>query len=422
MQDIWEQMSDVLRIQEDEAIRFLVDLVKTDTQVLGHGIKGGHEGAGQELICSRLKALGIEPDVFEPEEDKLRPFGQGNEGHNYKGRPNVVATFNGSGDGRSLILNGHVDTMPAGDITAWPYPPWGGKVVDGRLYGVGASDMKAGLAGLLMAMEAIKKAGITLKGDVIFQSVVDEEGGGNGTLAAIAAGYRADGAVIAEPTDLAVYPAHMGFIFYHIKVKGKSLHSSRKWDGVSAIEKAIKLITALEQLEHRWLLTERHPLLPGPSINIGEIYGGEAGSTVPSWCEFKLCLHYLPGPDAAQKTEADVRRAINDCCQGDPWLRENPPEIIKYQEGSPFEISSEEPLVQTALAAVQAEKEVATLAGMPAGCDARYFTNLAQIPCVIVGPGEPGQAHSIGESILLADYLQFIRAMVRFITTWCGYD
>ncbi|MDK2856447.1 MAG: acetylornithine deacetylase [Bacillota bacterium] len=422
MPDAWQRVSEVLREQEEEAVRFLQQLVQADTQVLGHGITGGREAAGQELIRARLERLGALPDVFEPEEDRLQRYGLGNEGHNYAGRPNVVARFPGVGGGRSIILNGHVDTMPPGDPAAWPYPPWSGVVERGRLYGLGAADMKAGLAGLLLAAEAVRRAGVRLKGDLIFESVVDEEGGGNGTLACLDRGYRADGAVIAEPTHLEVQPAHMGFIFYAVRVEGKPLHSSRKWAGVSAVEKAIKLIQALNELEHRWLLTRRHPLLPGPSINVGEIHGGEAGSTVPGWCEFKLCLHYLPdGPEAGRRTEREVLAALEDCARGDPWLREHPPKIEKYQEGSPFEVPVDHPLVQTTARAVEAENGAPVrVSGKPAGCDARYFTALARIPCVILGPGEPEQAHSVGESVDVQEYLTFIRIAARLILDWCG--
>lgn len=422
MSHAWRRVSDALREQEAEAVRFLQQLVQADTQVLGHGILGGKEAAGQELIRKRLECLGATPDVFEPEDNRLKRYGLGNEGHNYTGRPNVVARFPGTGGGRSLILNGHVDTMPSGDPAAWPHPPWSGVVENGRLYGLGAADMKAGLAGLLLAAEAVRRAGVRLKGDLIFESVVDEEGGGNGTLACLDRGYRADGAIIAEPTHLEVQPAHMGFIFYSVKVTGKPLHSSRKWAGVSAIEKAMKLIWALDELEHRWLLTRRHPLLPGPSINVGEIHGGEAGSTVAGWCEFKLCLHYLPdGPEAGRRTEEEVLAALDDCSRGDPWLREHPPEIRKYQEGAPLEVPPDHPLIQAAAGAVAAETgEPARLSGMPTGCDARYFTAVAGIPCVILGPGEPEQAHSTGESVDVQEYLRFIRIAARFILDWCG--
>ncbi|MDI3522865.1 MAG: acetylornithine deacetylase [Bacillota bacterium] len=422
MPDAWQRVRAVLQEQEEEAVRFLQELVRADTQVVGHGIAGGKEAAGQELIRARLERLGAAPDVFEPEAARLKRYGLGNEGHNYAGRPNVVVRFPGAGGGRSLILNGHVDTMPPGDLAAWPHAPWSGTIAGGRLHGLGAADMKAGLAGLLLAAEAIERAGVRLKGDLILESVVDEEGGGNGTLACLDRGYRADGALVAEPTHLEVQPAHMGFIFYAVRVQGKPLHSSRKWAGVSAIEKAMKLIRALDELEHRWLLTRRHLFLPGPSINVGEIHGGEAGSTVAGWCEFKLCLHYLPGgPDAGRRTEAEVLAALRDCAQGDPWLREHPPLVTKYQEGSPFEVPVDHPLVQAASQAVTAEGGTpARITGMPAGCDARYFTSLAGIPCVILGPGEPEQAHSVGESVALAEYLEFIRIAARFILTWCG--
>ncbi|WP_073240105.1 ArgE/DapE family deacylase [Desulforamulus putei] len=414
-------------LNRDYLVSFLQELIKADTQVINHGITGGNEANGQHLIISKLREMGCEPDIFEPDNRLLSRYGQGNDGHNYTNRPNVVGVFRGSGGGRSLILNGHVDTMPFGDRSAWSVDPLGAVIQDGKLYGLGSSDMKAGLAANLLAIELLQKLRIKLKGDLIFESVVDEEGGGNGTLACIDRGYRADAAIISEPTGLKIFPAHMGFIFYAITVYGKSLHSSAKWLGVNAIEKAMILIQALQDLEHNWLMTKRHALLPGPTINVGEIKGGTAGSTVPDSCQFKLCLHYLP-TDADEEgggslVEKDVLETIHRRCQGDPWLSANPPTIVKYQEGSPFEISVNHPLVQAAASAYsRVTKEPARIEGMLAGCDARHFANIAGMPVIVFGPADAAQAHSVDEFVTIASYLKYIEVLCHMIIDWCELD
>ncbi|WP_425060192.1 N-formyl-4-amino-5-aminomethyl-2-methylpyrimidine deformylase [Sporomusa carbonis] len=424
-QKMKKRIAEKIAQERDALICFLQTVIRADTQVVGHGITGGNEANGQKIIAAKLREMGCDPDIFEPDDVRLAKYGQGNQGHNYQNRPNVVGVFKGTGGGRSLILNGHVDTMPYGERAAWQMDPLGAEIKDGKLYGVGAADMKAGLVANLLAVEILQKLGIALKGDLIFQSVVDEEGGGNGTLACVERGYRADAAVVSEPTDLRIFPAHMGFIFYAVTVRGKSLHSSAKWLGVNAIEKAMLLMQALHELEHRWLLTKKHPLLPGPTINVGEISGGTAGSTVPDQCQFKFCLHYLPTDSdrtgGGSLVEKEVLDALTAKCRGDEWLSGHPPEIVKYQEGSPFEIPSDHPLVQTAAAAYsQVFASPAKVEGMLAGCDARHFANLAGMPVIVFGPAEAAQAHSTNEYVRIEDYIQYIEVLCGLITDWCG--
>ena len=157
-----------------------------------------------------------------------------------------MGVWKGSGNGRSIILNGHIDVVPEGNLNDWEHDPYSGVVRDGRLYGRGSTDMKGGTVSLLLAMEAIKMSGIKLKGDVIFQSVIEEESGGAGTLAAVLRGYRADGAIIPEPSSMKIFPKQQGSIWYRITVKGKSAHGGTRYEGVSAIEKMNIVINELQ--------------------------------------------------------------------------------------------------------------------------------------------------------------------------------
>ena len=407
-------------------LAFLQELVRADTTTLGHGILGGNEIAGQRVIQRKLEEIGAdEIDVWELDNADLESrFYEFNRGHATAGRPNVVGVFKGTGGGRSLILNGHVDVMPAGDELAWTSPPFAAEVRDGQLVGRGACDMKGGLAAAILAVETIRRRGVKLRGDVIVESVVDEEGGGNGTMGAVARGYRADGAIVCEPTSLQIHHAHMGWLFFRVATSGRALHSAQLWKGVNAIQKAIKLIHALDELEQRWLMTRRMPGLPGPTINIGVIQGGIAGSVVPDACEFKLCLHYLPtdldenGTGAA--VEREVREHLLRTARGDEWLAEHPPTIEKYQEGSAFHLDPSHPLPQLVsriTASVTGAPPV--LRGSEFGTDARILNNLGGTPTVILGPGDASQAHAVDEKLDLAQFFQAIEIYTRVITQWC---
>ncbi|MGE5553398.1 MAG: ArgE/DapE family deacylase [Betaproteobacteria bacterium] len=415
--------AEFLASRRDEHLEFLRRLVQTDTTVLGHGWEGGNEAAGQELVKERLSSAGCELDVFEPDNERLTRYrdAEGNLGHVYHNRPIVVGTYQG-GNGPSLILNGHIDTMPIDFPERWQHDPLGGEVVDGRMYGRGTCDMKGGLAAAILALESLIDFGARPGGRVIVQSVVDEEGGGNGTLAACDRGYRADGAIITEPTNLEIRPAGMGFLLFEITTHGRALHSSLKWEGVNAIEKALILVNALHELEHRWTMTKRHPLLPPPTINLGTIRGGTASSTVPDECRFQICLHYLPEDDPdgyGTAIEQEILSTLHDAAQSDPWLQENPPVVRRYQAGAGYTTPLDHPLrsILTANVAAVTGGEPA-VAGCAFGCDARHLNKLAGTPTIVFGPGEPRAAHSIDEYLSVDQYLQSIEILALTIHDW----
>lgn len=400
----------------------LMDLVRIDTHDLGHGIDGGLEQAGQEYFIGLLKEMNAdEIQTHQLTEDiiqeSIRFYQEGNPGHNYDGRYNVYGTFKGNG-GRSLLFNGHMDTMPAVK-ELWqqdPHDPW---LENGRLHGLGVCDMKSGLLAGLMAVHLIRDAGLDLPGDVLVTSVVDEEGGGNGSIAAVMKGIRADAAVVCEPTDYELITAHMGFIFFQVEVTGVAVHSGTKWDGVNAITKAMKLIEAIDELEHRWLLTYKHPLLPAPNSNVGVIQGGTAGSTVPDKCVFKTCVHYLPNQMTYDQVVQEYTDAIMTRSQGDEWLRDNPPKISIYQAGGPFEMELDHPFVDSFQSAYQKvlEKPV-PLVGSPSGCDSRLWRNIADMPTLQYGPGTLAQCHAVNEYIDVDQYFHAIEIFAQLILDW----
>ena len=283
--------------------------------------------------------------------------------------------------------------------------------------------MKGGLSAAIMAVDSLIAFGCSLRGDVIIESVVDEEGGGNGTLACCDRGYRADVAIVTEPTSLEIRPIGMGFMLLRVEVSGVPLHASQKWRGVNAIEKGMKLIQALHDLEHQWLMTKRHSLLPPPTILVGRIAGGQEASTVPAACSFDISIHYLP-EDADEdglgsKVEQEVVEALQVCAQGDEWLRQNPPTITKYQAGAGFETDPAHPGVVTlATAYSQATDCSPVINGCGYGCDARLLARIAKTPAIVFGPGDPHVAHSINEYLPLEQYHKSIEVLSLAIYDW----
>ena len=418
-----EKLRTTLRENKEKYISRLADLVAIDTQDIGHGILGGLEKEGQDYLINLFNEMGasvIKDQVTEEVIQKsIKEFKEGNPGHNYDDRYNVYARFKGNG-GKSIMFNGHIDTMPPGDINLWNTPPHEPTIKDGKMYGLGVCDMKGGLMASTMAVELLKDAGIQLPGDVIITSVIDEEGGGNGSIAAAMNGQKADAVVVCEPTDYKLIAAHMGFIFFKVEIKGLAVHSGSKWLGVSAIEKAVKLMNAIDELEHKWLMTHRHKLLPSPTSNAGVIEGGTAGSTVADYCSFSTCVHYLPGMNHDDVVR-EYTDAIYRCCEGDEWLKDNKPNISIYQAGGPFEMELEHDFVESFKDAykIATDKDL-KIVGSPAGCDSRIWKNIAGCPTLQYGPGRQQECHAANEYIELDQYLDAILIYAQLILDWCN--
>lgn len=413
-----------LEKHREDYIRRLAELVAIDTHDIGHGIEGGLEKKGQEYLARMFETMQADSVLCDQlREDIIRKsmdqHHEGNPGHNYDGRFNVYAEFQGKG-GRSILFNGHVDTMPAGDERLWKTPPHVPTIQDGKMYGLGVCDMKGGLMASAMAVQLLRDAGIELPGTVKIISVVDEEGGGNGSIFAAMNGQKADAAVVCEPTDGELIAAHMGFIFFQVDVEGVAIHSGSKWLGVSAIEKAVKLMSAIDELEHKWLMTYKHALLPPPTSNVGVIQGGNAGSTVADHCCFKTCVHYLPGQMSHEQVVEEYTGAIYRCCEGDEWLKDHKPEIFIYQAGGAFEMELEHSFVESFERAFQkATNRKPAIKGATSGCDSRTWKNIAGCPTMQFGPGSIAQCHAVNEYIKIDQYLEAILVYAHLILDWC---
>jgi len=427
--------------KRDEYVRFLQELVRIPSIMLTEG-----EKAAQEFIVKKLQSIGCSVDMWETEWNELKNAKSKTTGQalyvpvetwisDYEGlknRPNVVGVYHGKGKGRSLLLNGHVDVVPAGPVERWKHGPWSGDVEDGRLYGRGAVDMKAGLAAIILAVDSVQSAGINLKGDVILESVVDEETGGNGTLACMLRGYKADAGVFTEPTEMEIAVADSGAQFFRINVPGKMVHIGYKNEGVNAIEKATKIITALNDWEKRRTIIghqeypeyRRFPI-PFPLV-CGAISAG-ADMVIPE-CPAELCVVEGAYQSMPNETITDVNKNlaefISKIASIDPWMREHPPKVefigLTY-EGA--RVESNHPIVNVLS---DAFKEVLnnspTVSAFPTGCDMRLYTNHGDTPSVIFGPGSGRKAHFVDEFVSVDEYIDAIKVLALLVSKWCDYE
>jgi acetylornithine deacetylase len=349
--------------------------------------------------------------------------------HHWKNRPITVGTLRGSGSGRSLIVNGHIDVVDAGDPARWSSPPFAAEVVGDRIVGRGSVDMKGGIAAALIALETLVGSGIQLAGDVIFQVVTDEETGGMGTIAAAERGYRADAAVVPEPSGLDLWTVTRGIIHARIGVLGRSAHAEvnqpdwREGGGVNANHKALRIASALVDLGRQWK-SRSHPLVGPPSMQITSLRGGQFISNVPERCDIAINTTYLPtmadehgfGSPARQELEAAVAAACGD----DEWLQLNPPEWTWLLDYPPGEIDAGSDIVAAAREAAGAVGHDLQLLGLDSGYDGALLTGLYGIPAPAFGPGGLEQAHATDEAVLVDDLMDCARAYGRLLVDWCG--
>ena len=248
----------------------------------------------------------------------------------------LVGTWQKTGGGdtsrdKRFVFNGHIDVVPEGDHANWKYDPWGAELVDGRIYGRGACDMKGGLMAALYAIKAIMDADIPINGSLMIQSVIGEEDGGIGTFASLLRGHVGDAAIVCEPTCLNLIPAQAGALTFTVKVRGKSAHASVRLEGVSALEKYLDIHKALIQLERERNSEIKHPLLsklalPYP-LNIGRIKAGNWPSSVPEELIFEGRIGVAIGEDS-ESVRRQFEQTLKNLAEADPWLRNHPLEIV----------------------------------------------------------------------------------------------
>ncbi len=407
-----------LEASRDRAVHRLQRLVQAEAVV-------GNEAGAQVIVAEALKAAGARVDVFEVDPDMLGSHpGWGPTDADYRGRPNVVGVLAGTGGGRSLILNAHIDSVVPGAPELWDRDPWSAVISDGRLYGRGAWDDKAGVAILLWIADVLWGSRVQMRGDLILESVIDEESSGNGTLACGARGYRADAAMVVDGRGGRAVTAHCGQLWFRISVRGRSAAAVRSRSGVNAIELLLPFVAALRTLE-------REAPLPAPpfdhladafQLNPGVIAGGATPTTVPGIASLDCHMAFAP-PLSLDDAKALVVGTVERVARRNEWLLHNPPDLrFLSLQVPPFVGPAGTAELVAALdrsqrVALGTALEVGPIAGFG---DLRHFQLADPTPCCLYGSGNGENPHAPNEWLELASMDQAARTLATFVIEWCG--
>lgn len=355
----------------------------------------GDERAVAAAVSPHLEAIGCQVIEIEPA----------------PGRVSLVGTLDSGRRGPTLALNGHLDVVPAGPLDAWEHPPYEAVVADGVLHGRGSCDMKGAISAALEAARALVTSGVPWCGRIAFQLAPDEETlGPHGTRALVAAGLAgADAAVVAEPTGMRLATAERGAAWFVLRTLGKAAHGSRPAEGISAIRAMAELVPSL--LDQTW--DRSHPLLGGPSVNVGVVRGGDKINMVPSWCEIEVDRRTLPGETPEQVT-AELQQIVDQLAATDPEFRG---EVWLTAFEVACAVGQEAPIVGAAGAALRDLGLSTEPIGMAGATDARILDE-AGVPAIVLGPGDLSLAHSTAERVPVADLVTAGRTYARLFATF----
>jgi acetylornithine deacetylase len=385
----------------------------------------GDESPGQAIMRRAFEELGLAPvEVpLDPEAIRGHP-GASPFSWNVDGKANVVAAWEPvePADGRSLVLNGHVDVVSPGPAWMWSSPPFTARRDGDWLYGRGAGDMKAGLAAIVGAVRGLKALGVSPRARVELQSVVEEECSGNGALACVVAGHTADAAIVTEPTSLAIQNSQVGVLWFQVAVAGRPAHAGDAPEGQNAIEATFPVVRALRELESTLNVDPPAPYdaYPHPiNLNVGEIRGGDWPSTVAAEAVTRCRLALYPDGDVE-----DLKRKIEEtvaAAAAEPALADFVVEV-RYDGFAcrGYTLDRDAPLVASLSAAGErvtgAEPAVF---GSTATTDARNFQLYGDCPALCLGPHAEG-VHGVDERVFLPSMVQTAQVLGMFIRDWCG--
>ncbi|MFD9947306.1 M20/M25/M40 family metallo-hydrolase [Nonomuraea sp. NPDC059023] len=322
------------------------------------------------------------------------------------GRPSLVAVARGTGGGRSLMLNGHLDTV---GTAGYDGDPLGPRVHDGKMFGRGAFDMKSGIAAMMIAAARARDAGP--RGDVILACVADEEHASFGTEEVLRS-FTADAAIVTEPSHLEVTLAHKGFAWFDVVIEGRAAHGSRPDLGVDAIAKAGHFLIALERLGARLARSPSHPLLGAGTVHASVIRGGREPSTYPAECRVTVERRTVPGEDP----RAELTALLDDLAATVPGFRHR---LKPGLRRDPFEADPQAEVVRAVTRHAQAVLgRPPTVRGEPFWTDASLLDR-AGIPCLLFGV-DGGGAHADVEWVDLASLDHLTDVLTRVITDFCA--
>lgn len=404
----------------DEMIETLAELVRIPSVV-------GSEGPAQDFMQRQYEDLGLVVKTFEADKNAVGQHSAYVEsGLPFEGRPNVIGLLKGDALKKSMILNGHVDVVSPEPVDQWQHDPWGAEIENNRLYGRGAVDMKAGVIANLFALKALLKAGIEPGGDVMLQSVVEEEAGGaGGTLACLLAGYTADGMIITEPFMMPVI-SHTGILYFRIKIRGLTAHAGHAHLGVNAIGKMMKVYEAMVDLDLHRAATVKFPLyhnVEGRSchLNIGTLNAGDWVSTVAGFAEMACRISFIPG-ESMPEIKTTVEQVIKDVARADDWLKDHPPEVEWFGwQTEPWYQDPDDPFIKTVLPSFESAcGQKLQVAGATAGLDNR-FSPYFGFPSICFGP-DGNNYHSFDEYVELDSLVLATKAVALATLAWCSGD
>ena len=405
------------------------DMVELAMTLVRYPTLNGDEAGAQGFMEGIFRGMGLKTERFEVRDADLKDLpGYSPSVGQWERHDNVVAIHRPvKASGRSLILNGHIDVVPIGAEELWSRPPFDPVVRDGRLYGRGSGDMKAGIAAYVTAFRALKSIDLQPAAPVFMQSVVEEECTGNGALACLHRGYKADAAIIPEPFGHSILKAQVGVMWLSVEVFGKPAHVLNASQGINAIEAAFALWHGLQSLEAEWNKPgNRHPAfahLEHPiRFNLGKINGGEWASSVPTRCVMELRCGFYPGVPAVQ-ARAAIEAHLAETVTSDPALA-GITHRVRYAgfQAEGFVLDGTAPLL-TALAAAHSQvmNDSPDWFASSATTDARAFNLYGSIPATCYGP-EAQNIHGIDESVSIESTLRVAQVLALFMARWCGVE
>jgi len=421
------QASEAAIVAAAQALR--QDAVRMLAELVAHPSLLGHEQGAQACMADTFAALGLQVHQFQIDEEKIRAHpGYSPSIVPYDGRTNVVGIHRPGGPsrGKSLIFNGHIDVVPTGAEALWTHPPFEPFIEGDRLHGRGACDMKAGIVAYTMAYKALRSLGLEPASPVYFQSVVEEECTGNGALACLVEGYRADAAIIPEPLG-GIMTCQLGVLWLAIEVLGKPVHASVAQTGVGAIDFSLYLFAELKKLEARWnepsaryrcYAHHAHPV----NFNLGKIQGGEWASSVPSACRSDIRIGFYPDMRVAQ-AKAEVEAVLAAAHAAHP-AHESLSYRIVYEgfQAEGCEVDLNEPVVTT-LSKCHADIVGKALEpqAFTGTTDAKFFNLYGNTPAICYGPAG-SSIHGIDEWVSIDSMIEVAAVLAVFMARWCGLN
>jgi len=338
-------------------------------------------------------------------------------------RHNIIARIPGKGGGKSLALNGHLDTVPPYDMTLEPY---GSSLENGKIYGRGTNDMKGPVAAMIMTLLAYKRSGLKLKGDLYFTGVLAEETNSDGSEALIESGFKTDGAIVGEPSNREYAIGHRGLEWLEFEISGKSAHGGIPEAGVNAIVKAARFINRVEQKVVPRLKDLQHPYM-GPSVmNFGRIEGGKQPSTVADRCIIQLDRRYTPQEKLADVLK-EYEQILIEMAEEDPdfkgTMHRMESNLMKKYDHVPMETAPDDPLVDCVKETLEfITSEAPRLTTRRGWTDAAILNFYGKIATVVYGPGDISRSHSPAEYITANELFEGFQAYALIASKYCGLE